>query len=73
MIKIWKEEGFLDHQTFPVLQARVDSTVVSSDVGKLPTKLESGFDGSTADDLKNWTLIYSIYALKGIISESDLE
>lgn len=73
MIKIWKEKGYLDHQTFPVLQMRVDSAVVSSDVGKLPTKLESGFDGFTADELKNWTLIYSIYALKGIIPKADLE
>eukprot|EP00111_Clytia_hemisphaerica_P009347 TCONS_00027435-protein len=73
MIKIWKENGYLDHHTFPVLQSRVDSAVVSSDVGKLPTKLESGFDGFTADELKNCTLIYSIYALKGIIPEADLE
>ena len=51
MFRIWKECNFLNHDTFPRrLHSRVDSFQVPSDVGKLPTKLESGFDGFTADE-----------------------
>lgn len=73
MIVIWKDIGYLNNKTFPILQQRVDAACVPSDIGKLPTKLQSGFDGFTADELKNWTVIFSIYALKGIIPKRDLE
>ena len=53
MFRIWKECNFLNHDTFPRLHSRVDSVqVLFSDVGKLPTKLESRFDDFTADELK---------------------
>ena len=73
MINIWKEHDYLNKTTFPLLQQRVDAACVPSDIGKLPTKLESGFEGFTADELKNWTVIFSLYGLRGIIPKRDLE
>ena len=39
----------------------------------LPSKISSGFDGFTADEVKNFILIFSLYALKGLIPSRDLE
>lgn len=39
----------------------------------LPTKIESALDGFTADEWKNSTLIFSIYALKSILPSSHQE
>ena len=46
---------------------------VPPDVGRIPYKVESGFSGFTADQLKNWVTIYSIPALYGIVAEEHLE
>lgn len=73
MLRIWKEKNYLNKNTFPLLQSRVDSAIVPSELGKLPTKIESGFDAFTADELKNWTLYFSVYALKGLIPRADFE
>ena len=39
-----------------------------SDVVRIPMKIMSGFSQFTADQWHNWTLLYSLSALKGIIS-----
>ena len=47
------------------MQQRIDEFVCSNDVGKLPSKIEEfSFDLFTADELKNWTLLFSMYSLK---------
>ena len=47
--------------------------MVPSDVGKIPKKIVSSFDGFNADEYKNWTLLYSIFALKGVIPKEHLD
>lgn len=74
MINVWKEKKYLTEKTLSLIQQRVDKAHVPSDVGKLPGKIEKfTFDGFTADELKNWTILFSIYALKGIIPDAHLE
>lgn len=55
------------------MQNKVDSFTVPSDVGKLPRKIVSCFDSFNADAYKNWTLLFSIYALKRIIPKEELD
>ena len=74
MITIWKELGYLNKQNLSDIQKRVDSAICPNDVGKLPCKIEDfNFDGFTADELKNWTILFSMYALKGILPEEHLK
>ena len=72
-MKIWKENNILESHHFNEIQERVNKAIVPSALGKLPTKTESAFDGFTADEWKNFTLIFCIHALKGILSSSHLE
>ena len=55
---------FLDLKT---VQERVDAFVMPSDVGRIPLKIQSGFSLFTANQWRNWTLLYSLCSLKGII------
>ena len=73
LLKIWKELNLIKTDGFQEIQKRVDSAIVSCDVGKLPRKIEHEFDGFTADEWKNWVLIFGIYALKGILPAEHLE
>ena len=73
ILKVWKELGFLDKPVLNGLQEKADSFVVPDDIGKIPKKIVSSFDGFNADEYKNWTLLFSIYCLKGYIPKKHLE
>ena len=46
---------------------------VPANVGRIPTKIGSGFSGFKADQFKTWITIYSIPALFGILSDDHFE
>ena len=56
----WKSNNVLTEKYFVEVQGGVD------DVGCLPSKIPH-FSGFTAEQLKNWTIYFSSYALKGIL------
>ena len=61
LIKTWKEKNIPELHHFHEIQERVNKAIVPSNLGKLPTKSESVFDGFTADEWKYITFIFSIY------------
>ena len=71
MIKIWKEKGYLSSAHFEKIQSQCNGFTVPSDIGRIPYKIASGFASFTADQWKNWTLIYSLVALKNILPFTD--
>ena len=66
MLKIWKEMNLLDEQDFKVLQKRINQLKVPSSIGRIPSKIASSFKGFTADQFKNWAVVFSSFALKDI-------
>jgi hypothetical protein len=69
IVVLWKSAGILTEASNEHIQSIVDKFVTPPDVGRIPYKIASGFSSFTADQWKNWTLIFSLVALKGIISE----
>ena len=53
------------------VQEVVDTFQVPSGIGRIPSRISSGFSGFTADQWKHWTLLYSLVALKGRIPVAD--
>lgn len=68
-VKTWKDTGLLLERHFQTLQEKVDSMNAPSKIGRIPRKIGSGFAAFTADEWKHWVLIYSVYALHGILPE----
>lgn len=64
MLAVWKSSCYLGDNSLATIQRKVDSFVVPDDVGRIPSKISSGFSGFTADQWKNWTLLYSLPSLK---------
>ena len=58
---------------FVIIQERVDSLIVPSDIGRIPHKILSGFSSFTADKWKNWAVYYSLIALRDILSKDIFE
>ncbi|XP_056106492.1 uncharacterized protein LOC130084975 [Rhinichthys klamathensis goyatoka] len=73
VFKLWIECGVLSIQKLEELQKRMDSLKVPQDVGRIPLRIASGFSGFTADQWKNWTTIYSLFCLKGLIEDPDYD
>lgn len=73
MLHLWLEHGLLSSSQFQQIQDCVDSITVPHDVGRIPRKIETGFAGFTADQFKNWIIIFSIPALYGILTGHHLE
>ena len=56
-----------------IIQERVNSIIPPSGVGRIPSKISSNFNDFTADEWKNWTLIYSMYALYPILPDNEMK
>ena len=67
--KVWKESKVLKTINFETLQKGVDSLNPPPNIGRIPRKIESGFSTFIADQWKHWILIYSLYALYGVIPQ----
>ena len=67
MVSLWKDLGFLGAAQLMQIQEKVDNMIVPYGIGRIPHKICSKFSGLTADQWRNWTNIYSLYALKGIL------
>ena len=71
--RIWLGQDIISKKDYPVIQNHVDSVCVPAGIGRLPLKVCSGFAGFTADQYKNWTNLFSLFALSTILSHDDLE
>ena len=72
MITICKEKGYLSKIQLETVQQQCDNSSVTNlyfhpGNGRIPHKISSDFASFPADQWKNWTLIYSVIALKGIL------
>ena len=73
MLNIWKAQTIIDDKRFEQIDQRPQHIKAASDIGKLPTKLVGNNGTFTADERKNWVVLFSICALKGIILENHLK
>ena len=67
-LKVWKEKELIKDKHFDLLQRRVDAVIPPPEIGRIPSKISTGFSGFTADHWKNWVRYYSAFALKGILA-----
>ena len=67
MLSVWKSCKLLTDNNFQTILDKIDAFIVPDDVGRIPSKIASGFAGFTAEQWKNWILLYSLSALKGCL------
>jgi len=72
VMKIWVEKDCITKQQFKKIEYTVSKIITPRSVGRLPLKIASGFSGFTADQWKNWIVIFSPVALKDILDPEDL-
>ena len=67
MVTIWKDLKILQVNDFNNIQQKVNSFITPNDIGRIPSKISSSFSGFTAEQWRNWTLIFSLFTLKGVL------
>lgn len=67
MMSIWKDQGILSAQHFDLIQEKVDKMQVPTKIGRIPYKIASNMSSFTADQLKNWICVYSLYCLHSVL------
>ena len=67
MIEVWKSLKMITDKQFADIQKRVDSFTTPDDLGRIPSKTSSSIYGFTPEQWKNWTIFFSLYALKPIL------
>ena len=74
MRNIWQNENspLLKNEDFKEMQNVVDSMITPQDVGRIPRKIADCCGGFTADQWQNWTIIYSVRALHGVLPKKHL-
>ena len=73
MLHLWFREELISVVQYQCVQDNLNCMVVPSDIGHIPCKIASSISGFTADQFKNWTMIYSILALYGILPSEHLQ
>ena len=63
-LRAWKDRKLLMDDTCKAIQSKVNSIIVLRDVGRIPSKLASGFSSMTADKWRLWTCVYSAITLR---------
>ena len=71
MVSVWRSCGIILDKDLESIQHAVDSFTTPSDIGRIPTRISSGFSGFTADQWRNWTLLYSLCSLKRLLPQRD--
>ncbi len=66
---IWPNLDGLGEKSLDEIQAVVDASFSPPEIGRLPNKLAGSFGALTSQQLKNWTLYFSLYAVEGQIPE----
>ena len=67
------DTGTISKDRLTFIQEVVKGMNVPDGVGRILWKIKSGFAGLTAEQWMNWTVIYSIVALKDLVTEETLE
>lgn len=66
MKNVWLEV-LIDRNKLKDIEARVHNVTSPNNIGRIPRKISSSFGGFTADQWKNWVILFSMYALHGIL------
>ena len=69
----WLESGLISRKQLDEIQTIVAKCKIPCSAGRIPYKIASAFKSLTAEEWKNWTLLFSLIALKNVLPEDHLQ
>ena len=71
VFKLWADNIFSKKQLKEITQ-KIDELNTATSIGRIPRKIGTNYGNYTAEEWKNWTLTFSMYALYGILPDNHL-
>ena len=71
VFKLWADNIFSKKQLKEITQ-KIDELNRATSIGRIPRKIGTNYGNYTAEEWKNWTLTFSMYALYGILPVNHL-
>ena len=71
VFKLWAENIF-SKQQLKELSEKINELNTAASIGRIPRKIGTNYGNYTAEEWKNWTLTFSMYALYGILPDNHL-
>ncbi|CAB4011818.1 Hypothetical predicted protein [Paramuricea clavata] len=72
MFKIWVNNG-MSSKDLQKIEDRIKTMEIPNDLGRLPANISANHGSYTAEQWKNWTLLYSLFCLKDILSDKEFK
>ena len=72
MFKLWISLDLLQHSALAEIERRIACIRIPLEHGRIPTSISSNYGNFTAAEWKNWTLVYSLYCLQGLLPDAHL-
>ena len=69
----WLESGLISRKQLDEIQTIVAKCKIPCSAGRIPYKIASAFKSLSAEEWKNWTLLFSLIALKNVLPEDHLQ
>jgi len=69
----WLQNGLISKKSLEEIQEVVCNCTVPNGLGRIPLKISSNFSNLTADEWKNWTLLFSPFVLHNYLPPDHLE
>jgi len=73
MFKLWIEQNILSKQDIQTMEKRIKEFDVGTGLGRLPHKMSANYGCYTASQWKNWTLVYCLFVLNGLLPEEHMQ
>ena len=67
----WIESGSLREEDLVEIDKRMKDIKIPSDLGRIPNGISQHWKNFKADEWKHWTLIYSYYCLREVLSTAE--
>ena len=66
------ETGALNDAKLLQVDEKISKLPLPSDIGRMARKVSICYKSMKADEWKHWTLVYQVFALRGILNQRDL-
>ena len=63
----WIEAGILRNKSLKIIEKRIKQFNIPIDVGRIPSNIKASYKSFTANQWKNWIVIYSLVVLKDLM------
>ncbi|MES9880914.1 MAG: hypothetical protein ABW185_08540 [Sedimenticola sp.] len=69
MFSTWVDSDILSKSDLQTIGNKIKQVTIATDIGRIPCNIATNHGHFTAQEWKNWVLVYSMFVLQGVLEE----